>query len=70
MTDNRHGDGTAMTVVQLICPNLRCRKILGVPEALRGKAVRCQHCQQVLRVPETGENNKKLSTAGGAVGKR
>ena len=56
--------------VQLICPNLRCRKILGVPESLRGRAVRCQHCQQMLRVPETGENgtNKKLSTAGG--GKR
>ena len=59
--------------VQLICPNLRCRKILGVPEALRGKAVRCQHCQQVLRVPETGEsasNNNKLSPAGGASRKR
>ena len=62
-----------MAVVQLICPNLRCRRILGVPESLRGKAVRCQHCQQVLRVPETGDgssNNKKLSTAGGGGGKR
>ena len=61
-----------MTQVQLICPNLRCRKILGVPESLRGKAVRCQHCQQVLRVPESGDggsdNNKKLSSAAG--GKR
>ena len=36
---------------QLICPNLRCRKILKVPEEARGKVVRCQHCQTMLRVP-------------------
>jgi hypothetical protein len=38
---------------QLICPNLRCRKILSVPDDIRGKLVRCQHCQQMFRVPET-----------------
>lgn len=36
---------------QLICPNLRCRKILKVPEEARGKVVRCQYCQTLLRVP-------------------
>lgn len=36
---------------QLICPNLRCRKILKVPEGARGKIVRCQYCQTMLRVP-------------------
>lgn len=36
---------------QLICPNLRCRKILKVPEETRGKVVRCQYCQTLLRVP-------------------
>jgi hypothetical protein len=36
---------------QLICPNLRCRKILSVPETMRGKIVRCQHCQGSFRVP-------------------
>ena len=36
---------------QLICPNLRCRKILRVPEESRGKVVRCEHCQTMLRVP-------------------
>ena len=36
---------------QLICPNLRCRKILKVPEEARGKVVRCQHCETMLRVP-------------------
>ena len=38
--------------VQLICPNLRCRKFLAVPEDVRGKLVRCQHCQTMFRVPQ------------------
>jgi hypothetical protein len=38
---------------QLICPNLRCRKILSVPEEMRGKQVKCQHCQTSFRVPPT-----------------
>jgi hypothetical protein len=37
---------------QLICPNLRCRKILSVPDEARGKVVKCQYCQSTLRVPE------------------
>jgi len=39
--------------VQLICPNLRCRKLLSVPEEVRGKMVKCQHCQTYFRVPES-----------------
>jgi hypothetical protein len=38
---------------QLICPNLRCRKILSVPEEVRGKLVKCQHCATMFRVPES-----------------
>ena len=38
--------------VQLICPNLRCRKFLSVPDEVRGKLVKCQHCQTMFRVPE------------------
>lgn len=38
--------------VQMICPNLRCRKILCVPEEVRGKLVKCQFCQSNFRVPE------------------
>jgi hypothetical protein len=37
--------------VQLICPNLRCRKFLSVPDDVRGKLVKCNGCQQMLRVP-------------------
>lgn len=39
--------------VQLICPNLRCRKFLSVPDEVRGKLVKCQHCQTAFRVPES-----------------
>jgi hypothetical protein len=46
-----NGRGPVMPV-QLICPNLRCRKILAVPEDVRGKLVKCQHCQTMFRVPE------------------
>lgn len=37
--------------VQLLCPNLKCRKILMVPDEVRGKLVKCQHCHTMLRVP-------------------
>jgi hypothetical protein len=39
--------------VQMICPNLQCRKILSVPDDVRGKQVKCQHCGTTFRVPET-----------------
>ena len=38
--------------LQMICPNLACRKILAVPDEVRGKLVKCQFCQQPFRVPE------------------
>ena len=37
--------------VQIICPNLRCRRVLSVPDDVRGKMVKCQQCQTPLRVP-------------------
>lgn len=38
--------------IQLICPSLKCRKFLTVPDDVRGKMVKCQHCQTQFRVPE------------------
>jgi hypothetical protein len=38
--------------IQMICPNLRCRKFLAVPDDVRGKLVKCQHCQTNFRVPD------------------
>ncbi len=37
--------------VQLICPNLKCRKLLSVPDEVRGEIVKCQHCKTHFRVP-------------------
>jgi len=37
--------------VNLICPNLMCRKPLQVDDQMRGQNVRCPHCQQMLTVP-------------------
>jgi hypothetical protein len=50
IADNHLGESSMP--VQLICPNLRCRKILSVPDEVRGKLVKCQHCQTMFRVPE------------------
>ena len=49
--------------VQLICPNLRCRKYLSVPEEVRGKLVKCQHCQTMFRVPDS---QKKIAPVAAA----
>ena len=43
--------------VQLICPNLRCRKFLSVPEEVRSKLVKCQYCLTMFRVPEAGKKS-------------
>jgi len=50
--------------VQLLCPNLRCRKILSVPDEVRGKLVKCQYCQTPFRVPDP--NNKGPTVGAGA----
>ena len=38
--------------IRILCPNLKCRAILTVPETTRGKKVRCGHCGAVLMVPQ------------------
>ena len=47
----------------IVCPNLKCRKILSVPDELRGKSVKCQHCQTVLRVPDVNTPPKPAKPA-------
>ena len=37
--------------VQIMCPNLVCKKVLAVPASARGKTVRCKACQTAIRVP-------------------
>lgn len=45
---NRESIGMAVTV---ICPNLRCRTLLQVPEGTRGKRVRCGRCGKDFLIP-------------------
>jgi len=54
----------APMAVQLICPNLKCRRMLSVPDEVRGKLVRCQHCQQQFRVPETRKADTMVKIGG------
>ncbi len=39
------------SLIRLLCPNLKCRKILAVPVGARGKAVRCRNCGMRVSVP-------------------
>jgi len=40
-------------MLRMMCPNLTCRKVLSVPEAARGKTVRCKQCGTNIRVPQS-----------------
>lgn len=52
---------------QIVCPNLRCRQLLSVPDEVRGKVVKCKNCQTVLRVP--ADPNRPQTAAPVAVAK-
>jgi len=38
--------------VHVVCPSLRCRKILTLGDEVRGTNVTCRYCQMQFRVPE------------------
>lgn len=42
-------DGMPVTV---LCPNLRCRAKLCVPDRVRGKRVRCPQCSITFQIPD------------------
>jgi hypothetical protein len=56
------------TSVRLICPNLKCRAILSVPEMARGKTVRCRACGMRIGVPggSTGPVPTPVASGGAA----
>ena len=37
--------------VTLLCPNLKCRSVLQVPDTARGQKVRCGQCGMAFVVP-------------------
>lgn len=44
--------------ITIICPNLRCRAILQVPDKVRGKKVRCGKCHRNFIVPAAAVDPK------------
>ncbi len=38
-------------VIRIMCPNLKCRSILVVPDTARGKNVKCSNCSSLFRIP-------------------
>ena len=35
----------------MICPNLKCGRTIVAEDSMRGKILRCAHCQQLFMVP-------------------
>lgn len=48
--------------IRIMCPNLTCRKVLAVPQAARGKTIRCRACSTNIKVPG-GANPKDTKAA-------
>lgn len=48
----------ATSSIRLMCPNLRCRTLLSVPQTARGKNVRCRLCGTRIQVPTKPEPKK------------
>jgi len=42
---------TNANIVRMMCPNLKCRALLCVPQHARGKTVRCKNCGSCIKVP-------------------
>ncbi len=49
--------------VTIICPNLKCRTILQVPDSVRGKKVRCGKCGNNLLIPASTKTKKDAPPA-------
>lgn len=53
----------AEETIRIMCPNLLCRKVLGVPSSARGKTVRCKACATAIRIPEKPASPKPDAVA-------
>lgn len=38
-------------IIRIMCPNLKCKSVLGVPGEARGKLVRCKKCGTNIEIP-------------------
>ena len=37
--------------IRIMCPKLKCRSILVVPELAHGKKVKCSNCMTLFKIP-------------------
>ena len=44
--------------ITILCPNLRCRTVLTVPDGVRGKKVRCGQCGTAFLIPKQGTKSE------------
>jgi hypothetical protein len=49
--------------VTIVCPHLRCRSLLQVPDNVRGKKVRCSRCGKNFIVPKRKGEKEPADTA-------
>jgi hypothetical protein len=49
--ERRRDDTYCVMSVHLICPSLKCRKILTMSDDVRGALVNCRYCGMQFRVP-------------------
>ena len=54
-----------MNVVTIICPSLKCRRALQVPDNVRGQLVRCKHCGTTFLVPQPKPVAKQAAAVDG-----
>lgn len=40
-------------MIRIMCPNLKCRAVLGVPPEARGRLVRCNSCGTTIKIPKS-----------------
>ncbi len=43
-------------ILRIMCPSLKCRRVLGVPESARGRTVKCKNCGSTVRIPVKAAN--------------
>jgi hypothetical protein len=37
--------------IQMVCPNVQCRRLHSFPEEARGQVIKCLGCQMQFRIP-------------------
>ena len=49
--------------IRIMCPNLKCRRILAVPLEARGKTIRCKSCGTMVKVPRPAERKTAATSS-------